>query len=81
MELCAWPFPPVYTQSHIDYVAEVVLQVFGRREALRGLRMTYEPPFLRHFTGALRRGVRAAACAEVEGRGSRAAADLTRLRA
>jgi tryptophanase len=31
-------------------VAEVVLQVFTRRSELRGLRMTYEAPFLRHFT-------------------------------
>jgi tyrosine phenol-lyase len=40
----------VYTQSHIDYVIEVILDVFARREKIRGLRLTYEPPFLRHFT-------------------------------
>jgi len=39
-----------YTQSHIDYVIEVILEVFARREKIRGLRLTYEPPFLRHFT-------------------------------
>ncbi len=39
-----------YTQSHIDYVAEVCAAVAERRSELRGLRMTYEPPALRHFT-------------------------------
>jgi tyrosine phenol-lyase len=40
----------VYTQSHIDYVAEAAAQVFARRNELKGLRMTFEPPYLRHFT-------------------------------
>ncbi|MFQ5746095.1 MAG: tryptophanase [Gemmatimonadota bacterium] len=40
----------VYTQSHIDYVVEAILRVFERRDALRGYRIAYEPPFLRHFT-------------------------------
>jgi len=40
----------VYTQSHIDYVVEVILEVWKRREAIRGLKLTYEAPFLRHFT-------------------------------
>lgn len=40
----------VYTQSHIDYVAEAAAELFTRRNELRGLRMTYEPPVLRHFT-------------------------------
>ena len=39
-----------YTQSHIDYVIEVILEVFAKREKISGLRITYEPPFLRHFT-------------------------------
>jgi tryptophanase len=39
-----------YTQSHVDYVIEVILEVFARREKIRGLKLTYEPPFLRHFT-------------------------------
>jgi tryptophanase len=43
----------VYTQSHIDYVVEVILEVWKRREELRGLRLTYEAPFLRHFTARL----------------------------
>ncbi len=40
----------VYTQSHIDYVIEVILEVWRRREQIRGLRLTYQAPFLRHFT-------------------------------
>ena len=43
----------VYTQSHIDYVIEVILAVWRRREQIRGLRVTYEAPFLRHFTAYL----------------------------
>ena len=42
-----------YTQSHIDYVIEIVLEVWKNRYRLRGLRLTYEPPFLRHFTARL----------------------------
>lgn len=40
----------VYTQSHIDYVIEVMEEVYADRSRMRGLRMTYEPPALRHFT-------------------------------
>ncbi|MGI8469941.1 MAG: tryptophanase [Pyrinomonadaceae bacterium] len=40
----------VYTQSHIDYVVETVLEVFKRRETIRGLEMIYKAPFLRQFT-------------------------------
>jgi tyrosine phenol-lyase len=40
----------VYTQSHIDYLVEAILEINARKESLRGLRMTYEPPYLRHFT-------------------------------
>jgi tryptophanase len=40
-----------YTQSHIDYVIEVVRRVADRADELRGLRMAEpEPPSLRHFT-------------------------------
>lgn len=45
----------VYTQSHIDYVAEVILEVFENRDAFRGLRFTYEAPVLRHFTARFER--------------------------
>ena len=40
----------VYTQSHIDYVVEVILDVWKKREQIRGVKLTYEAPFLRHFT-------------------------------
>lgn len=40
----------VYTQSHIDYVAEVVAAVAHRRETLRGYRIVEAPRILRHFT-------------------------------
>jgi tyrosine phenol-lyase len=40
----------VYTQSHIDYLVEAILEVNAHKDSLRGLRMTYEPPHLRHFT-------------------------------
>jgi tryptophanase len=43
----------VYTQSHIDYVVEVILEVFKNRERIQGLRLSYEAPFLRHFTARL----------------------------
>ena len=43
----------VYTQSHIDYVVEVILDVWKRREQIRGLKLSYEAPFLRHFTAKL----------------------------
>jgi tryptophanase len=42
-----------YTQSHIDYVIEVITEVWKNRANIRGLRLTYEPPFLRHFTAKL----------------------------
>jgi tryptophanase len=40
----------VYTQSHIDYVAEVVLAVAAARESLHGYRIVSAPAVLRHFT-------------------------------
>ncbi|MGA7616798.1 MAG: tryptophanase [Thermoanaerobaculia bacterium] len=40
----------VYTEAHINYVAEVVLEVFRKRETLRGWRITHSPRVLRHFT-------------------------------
>jgi tryptophanase len=43
----------VYTQSHVDYLVEVILEVFRRREQIKGMRLTYEAPFLRHFTAHL----------------------------
>jgi tryptophanase len=43
----------VYTQSHIEYVVEVILDVWKRRETLRGYDLTYQAPFLRHFSARL----------------------------
>ncbi len=40
----------VLTQSHVEYVVEVILEVQKRREQIRGLRFAREAPILRHFT-------------------------------
>ena len=40
----------VYTQSHIDYVIEVFDEVLRTKKSAKGMRITYEPAFLRHFT-------------------------------
>jgi tryptophanase len=40
----------VYTQSHIDYVAEAVIAVAGLKQSLRGYRIVRAPAVLRHFT-------------------------------
>ena len=51
MELVRLAIPRrVYTQSHIDYVSEVVIETFNQREKMKGLKFTYEAPMLRHFT-------------------------------
>jgi len=54
MELVRLAIPRrVYTQSHIDYVVEIILRVWERRAQIKGMRLTYEAPFLRHFTAHL----------------------------
>jgi tyrosine phenol-lyase len=54
MELVRLAIPRrVYTQSHIDYVVEIILRVWERRAEIQGMRLTYEAPFLRHFTAHL----------------------------
>lgn len=40
----------VYTQAHVNYVCEVFAEVFAVRDQARGLRLTKQAPFLRHFT-------------------------------
>jgi tryptophanase len=40
----------VYTQSHVDRMLEIAAEVVGRAKELRGMKMTYCPPFLPHFT-------------------------------
>lgn len=43
----------VYTNNHLEYVAEVVARVFERRKDLKGMKIIYEVPYLRHFTAHL----------------------------
>ena len=51
MELVRLAIPRrVYTQSHIDYVVEAILQVWQRRASVSGYRFTEQAPVLRHFT-------------------------------
>lgn len=55
MELVRLAIPRrVYTQSHIDYVAEVIIEVFKIRDQIKGLQITEEAPALRHFTAKLK---------------------------
>lgn len=51
MELVRLAMPRrVYTQSHVDYLVEVILEVWQRRAAIGGFRITQQAPVLRHFT-------------------------------
>ena len=51
MELVRLAIPRrVYTQSHIDYVAEVIIDVYKNRSSINGLAIVEEAPMLRHFT-------------------------------
>jgi len=43
----------LYTQSHVDYVVEVILEVRKNRDRIQGLKLSHEAPFLRHFTARL----------------------------
>ena len=40
----------VYTQSHLDYVADVIAVIAARKESVHGWKITYAPELLRHFT-------------------------------
>ena len=42
-----------YTQSHIDYVIEVIKEVYDNRKFIKGLKIIKEPKFLRHFSAKL----------------------------
>ena len=44
----------VYTQSHIEYVVEVILDVWRRRDKIVGYELVHQAPFLRHFTARLK---------------------------
>src|ERR687893_1688953 len=51
MELVRLAIPRrVYTQSHIDYVIEAILEIWKRRSTVSGYRFTEQAPMLRHFT-------------------------------
>lgn len=51
MELVRLAIPRrVYTQSHLDYVVDTIVDLYKRRHEIRGLRIVYETRFLRHFT-------------------------------
>ena len=45
----------VYTQSHMDYVIEVLAKTYGRRDEIGGLEFTYQQQPLRHFTARFKR--------------------------
>ena len=44
----------VYTQSHVDYVVEAILEVNARKNQIRGLEIVSQPRFLRHFSARFR---------------------------
>jgi tyrosine phenol-lyase len=44
----------VYTQSHIDYVVEAILEVNARKDRIRGMEIVEQPSFLRHFSARFR---------------------------
>jgi tryptophanase len=54
MELVRMAIPRrVYTKSHIEYVAEACIETYRGRHKLRGMRVSHEAKFLRHFTAKL----------------------------
>jgi tryptophanase len=56
MELVRLAFPRrVYTQSHFDYILEGMTELVANKNQLRGLKLAYDPPFLRHFTAKFAR--------------------------
>lgn len=51
MELVRMAFPRrVYTQSHFDYILEGMQEIAKNKNSLRGMKFSYTPPFLKHFT-------------------------------
>jgi len=51
MELVRLAIPRrVYTQSHVDFLIEVITEVYKKRNELKGYKIIYEAPILRHFT-------------------------------
>ncbi len=54
MELVRMAFPRrVYTQSHVDYLAEVILYVNSIKDSIRGVRIVSAPEVLRHFSARM----------------------------
>jgi len=50
-ELVRLTFPRrVYTQSHFDYIIDIMKNIWERHESIRGYRIVKQPPFLRHFS-------------------------------
>lgn len=43
----------VYTQKHIDYVVDALVDLYRQRDQIGGLRLIYEAPYMRHFTARL----------------------------
>ncbi|MFQ5770238.1 MAG: tryptophanase [bacterium] len=43
----------VYTTTHMNYVAESIINIYQNRQQIKGFRIVYEAPFLRHFTAVL----------------------------
>jgi tryptophanase len=51
MDLVRLAFPRrVYTQSHADYIVEVFEEIAARKDSLRGMKITWQPTAMRHFT-------------------------------
>ncbi len=51
MELVRLALPRrTHTQSHIDYVLEVAKDIYLNRKKIKGMKITEQPKFLRHFT-------------------------------
>ncbi|KXK44697.1 MAG: L-cysteine desulfhydrase [Bacteroidetes bacterium OLB10] len=48
----------VYTQSHIDYVLDIFDDILELRNQKTGYKITYEPPFLRHFSALLEKNLK-----------------------